>query len=247
MNLSSLDLATTKLVIGPYSYTPTITNRDSFLEFGDIYGGEEIGSEYEYKTLLYRIPSKLASQEMIFCFTDKNNIQKNGLFQKTYVDLNLESLDTEPTTITTYLNNPLLFDESIIKDYQLVIHDFDIQKQYKLGYNFCIKEECYPFSEYIKPSITSNYEKALLKIHGKAEGTIRNIYTIYDFIEKFGSLHYTIEGENYTQKVYFKEVKPKRTKEENTYYIEIQEEVMQAEHITLLFKIKNKNYEYILK
>lgn len=246
-NTGGLDLATTKLVIGTYSYTPTNTNRDSFLEFGDIYEGEDIGKDYEYKTLLYKIPKELKEQPMTFYFVDKNSVQKDGLFKKTYVYLQLEDLDKEPTTITTSVSNPILFDESVISNYQLIINSFDIQKQYQLNYNYCIKQDCYPSIEYLKPSITSNYEKALLKINGRVEGTIRNVYNLYDFIEKFGTLTYTIENKEYTQNVQFKEIISKRVKEENTYYIEVKEEILTAEHITFKFKIKNKTYEYVLK
>jgi len=247
---ASLDLATTKIVIGNYTYTPVTTNRDSFIEFGNIYDGEEIANEYVYKTLLYRIPKELVNEDKIFYFVDKTNLQKNGLFKRTFVNLALTNLDSNYETQSTNVKETIRFEDSIIGNYQLNISNFDIQKQYKLSYNFCIKEDCYPSYEYLKPSITSNYDKALLKITGtitKGDNIVRDVYDIYDFMEKFGTLSYTIEGKTYLQNVNFKEAIPKSAKEQDTYYLEVKEEVLQAEHITLLFKIKNKTYQYILK
>lgn len=247
---SSLDLATTKLVIGNYYYTPTVTNRDRFLEFGEIYEGEPISKEYVTKTLLYKIPKELKDEDMVFYFIDKTNLQKKGLFKKTYVNLNLVDLDSDMVTRTNQLQESLDFQDSIIGNYQLKINSFDIQKQYKINYNFCIKQDCYSSFEYIKPSATSNYNKVLLKITGvltKEDTIIRDVYDIYDFIEKFGTLSYTIGDKTYLQNVNFKEVTPKNVKVQDTYYLEVKEEVLEAEHVTILFRIKNKTYQYTLK
>lgn len=247
---AGLDLATTKIVIGNYSYTPVSINRDSFIEFGHIYEGEDISKEYTFKTLLYRIPKELINENKIFYFIDKTNLQKDGLFKRTYVNLKLTDLDNDPTTQSTDITQVLNFEDSVIGNYQLNISEFDIQKQYKLNYNFCVKQDCYPSYEYLKPSITSNYDKALLKITGtitKGDNDVRDVYDLYDFIEKFGTLSYVIDDKTYLQNVNFKEVVPKNVKTPNTYYLEVQEEVLQASHIDLFFKIKNKTYQYTLK
>lgn len=247
---ASLDLATTKIVIGNYTYTPVVTNRDSFIEFGDIYEGENISNEFVVKNLLYRIPKQLASEKKVFYFVDKTNLQKKGLFKKTYVDLILNNLDQNMHTSINQLTDTIDFSNSVIGNYKLNISDFDIQKQYKLSYNFCIKTDCYPSFEYIKPSITSNYDKVLLKVIGtmeKGNNSVRDVYDLYDFIDKFGILSYTIEDKKYLQNVNFKEVIPKSAKTENTYYLEVNQEVLQAEHVSFIFKIKNKTYQYTLK
>lgn len=247
---ASLDLATTKIVIGNYSYTPISVNRDSFIEFGEIYEGEEIANEYVLKTLLYRIPKQLINEKMIFYFVDKTNLQKNGLFKRTFVNLTLKDLDQNLETTNNNMTETIDFKDSVIEGYQLNISSFDIQKQYQLNYNFCIKEDCYPSYEYLKPSATSNYDKAILKITGtltKGDNIIRDVYDVYDFLERFGTLSYTIGDKTYLQNVNFKEVTPKRVSAQNTYYLEVKEEVLQAEHINLSFKIKNKIYQYALK
>ena len=245
----TLDIATTKILIDNYVYTPTIEYRDSFFDFGEVYQSENIGSEYEDKVLIYQIPKELINKEMIFSFVDKNITDEEGNFQTTKVKINYVDLTGIASLERVNINNELQLDESILPDYKINITAYDIQDQYKLRYNFCINDECFESYEYIKPEITSNYDKTLLRIRGtlEKETSISGIYDLYDFIENFGILSYTIDGEKKYQNIQFKEVTSKRLREENIYYIEILEEVKNASNISFIFTIRNKNYEYILK
>ena len=246
---NALDIATTKILIDNYVYTPIIENRDSFFDFGTIYQSEEIGTEYERKVLIYQIPKELINKKIIFSFVDKNSTDKEGNFKNTKVNVNYIDLTGISSFEQASINNELSFEDSILTDYKININAYDIQNQYKLKYNFCINKECFESYEYLKPEVTSNYDKSLLKIRGTLtkETSISGIYDLYDFIEKFGMLSYTIDGEKKYQNIQFKEVTSKKLKEENTYYLEVLEEVEDASNISLIFTIRNKNYEYILK
>lgn len=245
----SLDIATTKILIDNYVYTPIIENRDSFFDFGTIYQSENIKNEYETKVLIYQIPKELINKEIIFSFVDKNTTDQEGNFKSTKVKVNYIDLTGIASSISTNINNELSLEESILPDYKINISAYDIQDEYKIKYNFCVSNECFESYEYLKPEITSNYNKALLKINGTLtkETNISGIYDLYDFIERFGTLSYTINGEKKYQTVQFKEVTSKKVKEENTYYLEVLEEVKNASNISFIFTIRNKNYEYILK
>ena len=50
---NALDIATTKILIDNYVYTPVVENRDSFFDFGTVYQSENISSDYERKILIY--------------------------------------------------------------------------------------------------------------------------------------------------------------------------------------------------
>lgn len=244
-----LDIATTKIIIGNYSYVPTTKNKSSFFDFGTIYQNENIGQEFETKVLVYEIPKELIDEDIIFSFVDKNTVDKNGNFTSTKVKIEYQDLTGITSLETAKLQEELSFENSILKDYKINITSFDIQNNYKLQYNFCISNECYPSYEYLKPSITSNYDKVLLKITGSLtkQNSIDNIYDLYDFIDYFGNLYYVIDGERKVQSIQFKEVKSKKANQENTYYIEILKEVENASSISLVFTIRNRNYEYVLK
>lgn len=246
-----LDIASTKLLIGDFVYTPTTTNKASFFDFGDIYHGENIKNEYEKKVFVYQIPKELIKSEMVFSFGDKSNSNDyyNG-DSKIKMKIEYKDLSGIDSIISTNLNSELQFTDSIVNEYKIKINAVDVQKQYKLKYKFCIKSECYDSYEYLNPSINSNYDKALLKISGtldEGKQNLSEIENLYDFIKSFGTLTYTINGEKKYQNVSFKEVKSKKVKTNNTYYLEVNEEVLKASDISIIFTIRNKKYEYILK
>lgn len=244
-----LDIATTKILIDNYVYTPISENKSSFFDFGRVYQSENIGSELEEKVLVYKIPKQLIKEDIIFSFVDKNTVDKDGKFATTKVRINYEDLTGIASSRETNINDTLSFEDSILSDYKIHITSFDINNKYKLEYNFCVSGECYKSYEYVKPSLASNYNKVLLRIKGtlESEKKLDNIYDLYDFIEAFGSLYYELDGQKKVHAIQFKEVKSKRTNENDIYYIEVLEEVKDATKISLVFTIRNKNYEYILK
>ena len=137
--------------------------------------------------------------------------------------------------------------DSILPNAVIKIQSFDIQKKYKLKYNFCSNNNCYDSYEYLLPKINSNYDKALLKISGNLDGNINGVIDLYDFIYKFGELHYTIDGIDKVQLIELAEVNSKHSNTDGTYYIEVVDEVKNATNMSFWFKIRNKVYKYILK
>ena len=248
-NAISLDMATTKILIDNYVYTPTIQYKDSFSDFGYVYQGETINQDYEKKVLVYQIPKELVKKEIIFSFVDKNKMDEKGEFKSTKINIKYKNLIGIESDINSNLNEELTFEDSILGNTKINIRAFDIQKKYKLNYNYCVNSKCYNSYEYLLPAVNSNYDKVLLKIDGtiQSDEKLNGIYDLYDFIYKFGKLSYVINGEKKIQQIEFKEVNSKRTNQNNIYYIEVVKEVMQAEHISFIFTIRNKSYEYILK
>lgn len=244
-----IDPATTNILIQNYVYTPIFENLSSFFDFGNVYNGEQIGKEYEEKVLVYKIPKEIINNKITFSFVDKTSMNKNKMLKSTKIDIDYTNLIGVESDEKINLTEVLDLKDSIMSDYKIKINAFDIQKKYKLSYNFCIQNNCIDSYEYIVPSINSNYDKVLLKINGtlEYERNIEGITDLYDFIEKFGKLYYVIDGQKKQQNISFKEVKSKKVNSNNTYYVEVLEEVINASNISIKFTIRNKNYEYILK
>lgn len=244
---TSIDIATTKLLIDNYVYTPVEENVSKLFDFGTIYRGEEIGAEYENIVLVYRIPKQLINKKILFSFVDKNSFE-NGAYSSTKVNIKYKNLIGISSNQITNITNEVQFLDSILPDYKVNINAFDIQKQYKLSYNFCISNECVTSYEYLKANLNTNYDKALLKIKGtlQKETNISGINDLYDFIEKFGRIRYIINGK-VKNCLISGEVISKKLKENDTYYIEVDEEIIKADKISLVFTIRNRNYEYVLK
>jgi len=243
-----LDEVTTKILIDNYSYTPTVENSDKLFDFGKIYNGEQIGYEYEDKILVYKIPKQLINEKIVFSLIDKTTLGTDN-YKSTKVNIEYTNLTGISSTQNQIITKELQFTDSILDGYKINISAFDIQKRYKLSYDFCIKEECIKSYEYIDPMINSNYNKALLKLKGTLEYdiSIEGIKNLYDFIAKFGRLSYEINGEKKYQTFSFRKISSKKVNELDTYYIEVPEETVFAESVSLIFTIRDKKYEYILK
>lgn len=246
---SKLDIATTKILIDNYVYTPIIKNKDSIFDFGKVYDNETIGIEYEEKILVYEIPKELIEKDIYFSYVDKNSRTKNGNFKDTKVKIDYIDVTGIESTTKVYLNEKLEFLDTILPDYSIKINAIDIKDEYKLKYNFCVSDECFMSYEYLKPNINSNYDKTLLKISGNIEyeKSIASVYDLFDFISKFGILKYTINNQEKISPIKFSEITSKKTNQNNVYYIEVAKEIKTATNISLLFTIRNKNYEYVLK
>ena len=61
------------------------------------------------------------------------------------------------------------------------------------------------------------------------------------------TIEYVIDGETRYQKVYLGHVTSKRVRQENTYYIEVFQEIKIADEITLIFNVRDQVYKYHLK
>ena len=121
-----------------------------------------------------------------------------------------------------------------------------------MKYKYCItKDECYQSFEYLKPTLNTNYNKVLLKINATLtlddSVKIVNIYSPYSLINYFGSIVYKINGKTYTISNGISKVDSYRISTENDYYLEVNENIMQAEEIYLIIDIRNKQYKYKIK
>lgn len=248
-NKNDIPFASSKIVIGNYSYTPTLEYKEYLFDFGNIYQNEIIGEEYTYETLIYKIPTLLTDEEILFNYVNKVNSKEK--FFKNKVRINYIDLDKEIEQKTYQLGEEINFEDLPFKNYKIKIDSYEIKPKFKLEYNYCYKKECIKSYEYVKPSVVSNYDKVLLKLTGtynlSDEVNIEGVYDIFDLIDKFGYLKYELNGDIKTQNVIFKEATSNKVKEKDTYYVEILKEVQKASKISLIIKIRNQTYEYILK
>lgn len=247
--LYGMDIATSKLQIGNYIFTPTTMNKDKMIDFGNIYLDEDISSSYESKALIYEIPKELINTDMIFVFEDKNN--KDNYYEKKNFKVAIKPIDLTgiSSNIKNNINSVLPFEDSILSNYSIEINAYDIQKEYKISYNFCLNGECSLSYEYLTANINANYDKALLRIKGKlvSNDKLTGIDNLYDFIERFGKIVYVVDGKKKYQNLYSNQITSKKKKLEDTYYIEVNEEVLNATKLSIVFTIRDKTYEYILK
>lgn len=244
-----LDTATTKLEIGAYYYIPILEYKERFFDLGTLYQNEKIGNEYEEKILAYEIPKQLVNNEMIFSYVNKNSFTDKEGFKSTKVRINYNDLTGIDSNEKNNINEQLQFIGSIMEGYKLTISSYEINDKFKINYNYCISNECFTSSEYLMPNLNTNYDKTLLKITGNLEKghKVDGIYDLYDFIESFGKICYNVNGVLKTQNLKLKEITSTKVKKTDKFYIEVPSEIKEAENISIIFTIRDRIYEYVLK
>ncbi len=249
-----LNTAKAEMVVNNNTYFPTKVEYKSLIfDLGNTYYNEEIATDFQKILLVYEIPKVDKEKPMQFKYINDLEVKKNKLNPKYIrVSLNPINLDEEEEVIDGELGEEMVLNESVLGKSTLIIKSFDIAKEYILKYKYCVnKDECYQSLEYLKPTLNTNYNKALLKINATLtldeSINVDNIYSPFSLINYFGSIVYKINGKTYTISNGLSKVDSYRISTENDYYLEVNEVVMQAEEIYLVIDIRNKQYKYKVK
>ena len=242
-NKEKLNIARFSLVVDKEKYYHTTNYKDKLIDLGNIYNNQVITGDFENYLLVFEIPKSKAKKKMYLQYD--TNDEKEVKFR-----LNLINLDNNIKTETINLGEKLIFNNDIINDGELTIESFEINNKFKIDYKFCIiNNECYDSYEYIAPDFRNNYDKTVLKIVGNINLKESNIKTdsLFQFINNYGTIVYEINGVSKRQNISFIEIKPSKTSLKDTYYIEILNEIQNAESISLEFNLRNNRYIYKLK
>lgn len=242
------ELQTTRAVLavnGTQYYHINAYKKD-LIDLGNVYNNEQLNEEFTDYVLVYQIPLTDAKSEMKFKYIDNVEYQRGETkIQSIDIKLNPKYPDEQKELSTQYNLN----DEIQLNNYKITVRNYELKDKFVNTYNNCITQnECYDFNEIIVPPIREK-SKAVLKIEGNLEYTenINKISNLYDFIEKYGTIEYTYNGNTYRETSDFNEIKAIKTSQNNIFYIEVDKEVLNAEHINLSFNIRNNEYKYTLR
>ena len=231
------------LKISNHQFYHTKNYKEKLIDLGTVYNDNVISSEFENYILVFEIPKNLANKSMILEYNTETDKKVKFKIEK----VNLE----KGNIVQNYnLNHIVQFSDTLIQDGTLIISEFEIGDKFKVGYNFCLTtNECYPSYEYIVPDYKSNYNKTLIKLVGKINLVKSNIKVkdLSDFVSKFGTVIYEKDGQVKYHNLSLVQVLPQKSIPQNTYYIEVLEDVKDAEHVSIQFKLRNHIYIYNLK
>ena len=242
-NKEKLNIARFSLVVNKNKYYHTTDYRDKLIDLGTIYNNQVITDDFQNYLLVFEIPKNMANKKMYLVYDTVDDKQIK-------FKLNIINLDVNNNSETIGLGDTLIFNNDLIKDGSLEINNYEINDKFKINYDFCITyNECYESYEYIVPDYKNNYEKAVLKIQGNIDLRESKLTTsnLYEFMNNYGTIVYTINGQRKKQEISLVEIKPSKTKIEDTYYMEILDEVKEAEKISIEFNLRNNIYQYDLK
>lgn len=230
-----------KLNINSIEFKVTDSYATQIKDLGETYTNQELNNnDYSFYIIAFEIPQNLINSDMILSYQDSSGIVEIKL-NPIKIDENIKKQDFK-------LNDTFTFKESILGDIKLKISSYEFSKKFKIEYNFkSNKGDIYPSIEYITPNIDSNYDKVLLKVTTNLtnEETNSNINNFKNLIGIYGIIKYKIDNKIKYQKG-LTLVNSTKIKQNNIYYIEANEEITKASNLSLVFKVRNYEYEYIL-
>lgn len=224
------------------------------MDLGHVYQNANIAAKsFEKELLVFKIPKEYQNETMTFTYVDRIDYLSNGINSK-YIRVKLEPflLDKNESSQESDITKELNFKGSIFKETKVNLSSVEIAKEFRESYQFCVTaKDCYNSAEFIHPNYNSNEEKAILKMNGNLEidrnVVLSKIYNLYNFIYYFGTFKYEKNGQVITGKVTMNRVNPSKFNPENTYYIEVPVEAIDATKVWIEFHIRNKNYLYQIK
>src|SRR5574344_1360945 len=248
----SYDVGDILLEVNDHKFSAIDTYRDGIFDLGELYNGDTLtGKEQIYRTLVYELPTSFLDNDMTLKFVDSISVQSVSLLT-TYsnVKINIKDLDSNDKTIDNIYDTDTTLTDSALYDTTLNIKSMEINRRYKIDYNYCVTStECINSYEYIYAEANSNIDKYLLKIVGNVNYSdrITTLSNLYNLINNFGVLQYTINNQTKTVTTSLTKVDPTYNKSDTTLYIAVPKEVENASNVNLIFKIRNMEYKYIIK
>lgn len=239
-NQVSLKLNDFSLEIGSIIFKPTTEYYDDLLDLGNLYSDQTLENEYNNYLFVFEIPEKYITSDMVFRYSDVGELIR--------INLKPKKIESKVDKINKKIGEEVNFVESL-GNIKFKISDYNIRDKYMIEYNYCIKEnDCIDSKEYLKASIDQNFDKNILKLNVEFKNdSDLNINSFYDFFENFATINYNIGGVWYSQNNNFEEIKSNKLIEKNITYIGINSNIIKADNIELLFKIRGLNYKYIIK
>lgn len=246
-----INIAKPELIIGYNKYHHNSLYADQFIDIGNVYNSQYIGSDFVKYLLVYPIDKSDLNKQMTFRYVDNTSITSTEA-KTINVEINPRNLDEVKDTKTYSLGDTIDFSDSVLQDTKLTIDFSNVLSQYSLNYNFCVStDECYNSVEILKPAIINNYDKTLVKLNGSIEWSQNSAKEkttdLFKFMSLYGSFKYTINGQEKSDVTALKQVKSVRVNEDNIYYIEAIKEIESASEISIVFKVRDYIYIYKIR
>ncbi|MBQ9072508.1 MAG: hypothetical protein IJY25_05075 [Bacilli bacterium] len=236
----SLYLKDFSLRIGEAIFKPTKKYSENLKDLGTLYDGQNLENQFNNYLFVYEISEKYIESDMYFSYSDQGkNIS---------IKLNPKEIISTEISVTKQMNEEISFEDSL-GNIKFKINEYEIKDKYLIEYNYCIKDnDCLLSREYLNPTINKNFDKTILRLGVEySSNTNLDINTFYKFFSQFGSISYKIGDNWYEQSSSFEEIKSNKVSDKVNTYIGVNEVIMNAESIKLVFNIRGAKYEYVLK
>lgn len=215
------------LKIGDINYHVTNKYSDAIKDLGVNYNGDPLSDNYKNYLFVFEIPKSQLDKKMLIKYSSKKIKLNPSKFDKGIVS-------------SGKLKSDLIISNQSYSNLKLNISSYEIADKIKANYQVCYSSnDCANNYEYIVPTLTDNYDKAVLKLVSKTD--------LSSIVERHAVIKYKINNETKTMNEQIKRIIPQKQNDANIYYFEIKDEIKNASSISLLFLIRNDQYEYVIK
>lgn len=223
-----------------YFYHESIYS-EQMIDIGNIYINQKVSTGLTNYVFIYKVPTKFLNRNIKLIYTDYNGKEIRMKVTPTSLNENVKE--------TSYaMGEKIDFQDSVLENIEATINSVEISNIFRVDYNYCIQDQCYPSYEYLVPTLSGTEDKVLIKINGSVIGNSSSKYeNLSSFINYFGYLEYQIGDQIKTVSLSTQNIKPTKTTVQDVCYIETTKEATTAEKINLVFKIRNKTYKYVVK
>ncbi len=242
-----------KVGYSDYELTSPITTENSkFTEFGENYYSQEIkAGDTRVFNFIFEIPVEFYYEDFTLkylynlSYNDKNELnyeyKKVSLSPKTFSD------DTKKVATQT-LGNELSFEDSILGNTKITIYDMSINDIYYYNIFKCYNKKCEKTTRSVIAKNAEKFDLTLLKILYKIDFDYDKLgkkYTNNEFISKFGSIRFEINGKEYNNRLQLDDMTPFYSKDYSI--IQVRDKLKKADKIYLDFYIRDKVYTYVIR
>lgn len=233
--------------IGDDNYTVTKKYRNIVKDLGVMYSDETIKSMKSSRRLLvFEVPENRLHSKIYFTLKDLSSGEK--MFAKIN-PTNFTNAKSE--SVTKKLKEEMNIKDSVVGDAKINIKSAEFANYYPITYKYCTTDNkvCMDSLEYLFPDNSyTNFDKTILKIDGNFEfdknGSIKNLGNL---INNYGYIEYEINNKKYIQNNGIEHINSTRVINNNNYYLGVKDEIAKANKVSLVFKLRNNEYRYVIK
>mgnify|MGYP002855453211 CR=1 FL=1 len=244
-----LETAKVELTVGNHKYRNTILYKDGVSDIGNVYNKDVLSPGTSQKALLtFIVPTKYVNNKLKLKFITSIDFKNTELIPE-YITFKINPIDLDKVSNLETINSgeDIVFNKSLAGDSTLNISNIQIDGRFKINYTYTVNSEKISAYEYVNSPLETNSDRVLMKITGTTNMVSdTNLNSLYDLINSYGVVKYTV-GDKVKTVSSLPKVNPGVTKSDKTIYIAINSEIVDADKISLILTIRNKQYEYVIK
>lgn len=209
-------------------YSPDTKLCKKFIDIGNCYDNQSLTNEFKNYILAFDLDKTNIKNKLIFRFRNGNKVYNFKLKEK-------EKFNQEYK-----INEEIDLTNTHLKDNKYKITSYNINNKFDYTYQNCLSTgECMTHNSSVSSNIGLIME---LNIESNLNYTTFNLNNAL-FIEYYGTLKYKKEGQEKTSKITNKT----SDKVKDKVYLEVDQEIQNADNIWIDFDIRGNKIKYILK